>query len=405
MPGSYIGHRRWFVTLEAGRFSHILEQGPSVVEEAYAEEALARMTEVQRGRTLQKVCMHAMAQLFPQSTLSQAPVGTCINGQRRSRHQSEVDFRCGQRNVECKSSRLHWDTSNQQWLARWSHIKFHAGASVIHDVLLALYTPGRVDVLLHDHVFGISTSGVRTRSQGHSVQVRASRGCTPAEARNSILEKMCKRPASCMKVAAWETHDSIILNCIREESGSYSHKLSEHCYRHVPLAGKSGSARGLCLQKFAFEVDSMLNPLCTFTYGVGKQELVGAQQPQRRGLARGSADWIRNATRVEFKNSKLQWDVGRELWLVRFSGIKQRRCGISAAFDELWLCVYSPFGLHLFKHSGELKLSTHGVRTATDGHVLTIAAEKHEQDIGVALKVVLSKLERAGCKPLAAICW
>ena len=403
VSGNYTGHRCAFVTLEAGRFSHILEQD-SVAEAAYAEDPMAKMTAVQTGRILQKVSMHAMAQMFPQSTLSQAPAGICINGQRRGRHQSEVDFCCDERNVECKSSRLLWDSRTHRWLACWRRIKFHAGTSMIHDVLLALHTPGRIDVLLHDHVFGISTRGVRTSSQGHCVRVRASPGCNPAQARNAIIGRMSEQPASCMKVAAWETHDSLISGLIQEESRSTSHELSKHCYRNAPLAGKSASARGLCLQRLAFEVDRILNPLCIFTYGVGAQELVGVHQLQRRG-SRGSADWLRNRIRVEFKNSKLHWNVGAGCWMVHFFGIKRGLRGTHAAFDELWLGVYSPFGLHLFKHSDELKLTTHGVRTATDGHGLCIVAKRHEQDIEVALQVVLSKLERAGCQPLAAIFW
>ena len=404
-----IWQRRSFLTFRAAQFSHILEEPPTTTETAYAEDPLAKMTQAQKGRILQVASLHAMQSVFPRSIFSEAPTGSRCNGARRGINQSPHDFVCDGRNVECKGTSIIWHRTKRSWLAHWQHIKFRQAAGMIHHLVLAMHSPGRVDILLHDHAFGIARHGVRTNSQGYSVNVHAGRGLLcPNQACEKMLRKMTDTPGSCRQLQVWETRDSFFARLICEESAKEGTKPGGHCYRNVPLAGKSASSRGMCLQKMAFEVDAIMHPRCILKTCVGEQDLIGKEQLQRRGFWRGSADWWRNAVRVEFKSSRLHWSATHSLWYVHFHNVKFRTATStagSAPFDELLLGLYSPVGLHLLKHVGSFGVSARGLRTQTDGHVVAVYGPKGEKDPVVALQVILDKFLGASCELLAVITW
>ena len=388
-PTGCIWQRRSFLTFRAAQFSHILEEPPATTETAYAEDPLAKITQAQKGRILQVASLHAMQSVFPSSIFSEAPTGSRCNGARRGINQSPHDFVCDGRNVECKGASILWHRTKRSWLAHWQHIKFRQAAGMIHHLVLAMHSPGRVDILLHDHAFGIARHGVRTNSQGYSVNVHAGRGLLcPNQACEKMLRKMTDSPGSCLQLQAWETCDSFVSGLICEESAKEGAKPAARWYRNIPLAGKSSSSRGRSLQKLAFEVDCMMHPHCVL-----------------EDTVRGSADWRRNSVRVEFKSSRLQWSGSQSSWFVSFHGVKfWLSTSGSPAFDELWLGLYSPLGLHIVKHVDGF-VSTHGIRTHTDGHLVTVRGPRGEKDPMVALEVILDKFREKGCELLAIITW
>ena len=403
-PIGCVWQRRAVLTLNAATFSHILEAAPSRTESAYADDPLARLTGVQKGRVLQIVSRHAMAAMFPSSVLSEAPAGRRCNGSRRSTHQSVHDFMCDGHNVECKASSMAWNRSSRRWTARWQHVKFHQVAGTIPYLLLALHSPGTVDVLLHDHSFSISRQGVRTSTDGHSINAVASkRLLCPKQACQNMLRKMVEAPGSCLKLSSWETSGSLVSGLICEEFARECAKVASHFYRGVPLADKSECSRGLCLQKVALEVDRIMHPHCSFTSDFGETGVLGRKPLQGRG--RGHADWLRDLVRVEFKSSTLLWDPSLCRWSVRFQSIKLSSAFGPAAFDELWLGLHSPFGVHILKHVGSFGVSSAGTRTHTDGHSVQAYGPVKQEDPKVALEAILAKFHAASCDLLAVITW
>ena len=280
---------------------------------------------------------------------------------------------------------------------------------MIQHLVLAMHTPGRVDILLHDHAFGIAFSGKTTKTQGHSIKVVGERGLLcPKQAAQKMLYKMVDAPGSCLRLQSWEICDSVLTRLICEESAREGAMLAAHCYRNVPLAGKSASSRGNSLQKIAFEVDRIRHPHSVLRSSVGELDLIGTRKLQRRGFARGSADWLRDSVRVEFKSSKLRWSEWHSGWLVSFHGVKFSLSSSTlsaAAFDELWLGLYSPMGLHILKHVGNFGVTTRGIRTQAEGHAVTVYGPTGEEDPMAALQVILGKFRGAGCEPLAVITW
>ena len=401
------GKQRGVLTLQASQFAHILEEGPSPTDLAYKDDLLSRLTDQQKARVLQRASLHAMTTMLPDSKFTQAPAGLRVDGRRRGQHQSEHDYCHGGRHVECKGTTMRWDSYAQRWVARWHHIKFQQLSGPIDDLVLALHSPGQVDVVLHDHIIGVARDGMRTCILGNQVVVYADRAfVSSSEARGNILHKMSEVPGACQKVATLETHGSLLLELICAESDSSSAQHSSSCYKDVPLFARTATSRALRLQRLAFEVDQILHPECNFLYGVGAADLVGVGRVQRRGPARASADWSRNEVRVEFKTSKLIWHSAGRYWHLQFSGVKFGEVPAGTRnFDELWLGVYSPHGLSIWQHFGSFGLSTHGVRTSTVGHTIAVVGPRGEPDIATALQAICTKLRRSGCKLLATVAW
>ena len=99
----------------------------------------------------------------------------------------------GERKVECKGTSLAWVIRQQSWVARWHKVKFDQ--QLFDDLFLALHSPGRIDIILHDGVTGITRSGVRTMCHGHEVRAAAAGGLyEPRE--TGKVDLQCKRSGS-----------------------------------------------------------------------------------------------------------------------------------------------------------------------------------------------------------------
>ena len=79
--------------------------------------------------------------------------------------------------------------------------------------------------------------------------------------------------------------------------------------------------------------------------------------------------------------------------------------GRDAAFDELLLAVYTPEGVHLFRHDGRSGVTTSGVSTAATGKSIQFVGPKYESDWRVALGEIRGKMQEKGCRPLAFVPW
>ena len=156
--------------------------------------------------------------------------------------------------------------------------------------------------------------------------------------------------------------------------------------------------RGLQLQSMGFGVDQMLNPQSEFSLMVEETTANGWM----RGIGNASADWIRDGTcRVELKSSSLRFHRRENQWFCQFTSIKPD------LFDELWLAVYSPCGVHFYRAKAldRLPLATNGIATQHSGLELQVRGPKNEGDPLEALRRIGEKMVLRGCELLATVQW
>ena len=392
---------RQLLTLQASQFPDDLAQELTATQAAYVGDPLLGLEGTQKGRVLQQAIVQTLAGSAGSTRVQEAAPGLCVNGSRRAAHQMEFDFMYGSRRVECKGTSLAWSRARRSWSATWTNIKF--SQACFDDLFLALHSPGRIDVLRHDGMSYVSTQGARTAALGHMVRVCGSTELEDAgQACQEIVEKLQKAPNTCHHIGSMQTDSGFIDDLVAKERQNQSASLSSYWYRGVPLFDHSPCLRGLRLEKVAFAVDQMLHPDSTFNRVVPTLD-EAEQRPRSR---RRCADWVRDGIRVEFKSSKMAWDSANQSWRVNFNGVKFAAPGEADAsiFDELWLGLYSPIGLHMLQYCGTVGRSTCGVSTGIVGHDIVVVGPKHESLLA-ALEVILSKFEASGCELLATVAW
>ncbi|CAE7384948.1 mad2l1-1 [Symbiodinium necroappetens] len=384
---------RQVLTLRAAQFPDAFASQPSVTSEAYSNDPVFKLHGAQKGRVLQKAIWNSLAKSSPSTQLSKACPGSRVDGGRRAPHQAEFDFTRGGRRVECKGASMTWHAARHSWYVQWNRIKFNQ--AYFDDLFLAFHSPCQVDIILHNGLAGVSSWGSLTPALGHMVSFAAGRAIdNPAKARQQILAKML-RPSHLCKHFATLSSESLA-ELVAEEFARESSEITLSRYAGIPLADLSACARGLRLQEVALAVDQMLHPCSTFSRDDGS---FGA-----------NADWLRDDVRVEFKSSRLSWSSREHSWRCQFRCIKfansspESRAG-PAAFDELWLGLYSPRGLHFLQHGGRLGRSTAGVETELVGHSILVYGARGHECLDTALDSILGKLQRSGCKLLATIAW
>jgi hypothetical protein len=115
----------------------------------------------------------------------------------------------------------------------------------------------------------------------------------------------------------------------------------------------------------------------------------------------GGVDWVRDGKRVSLRTSMLKWSSSARTaqWIVKFQGVK------FGQFDELFLAICTPEGVHVCVHDGSLGVSSAGRLTPRAGQVIQIYGSEHIRGWRAAFELfILPKLEgRAGCTVLGAI--
>ena len=154
--------------------------------DVYNNIPLATLSAKARGDILERVARRVM-EMNVNEIAYDPPAGVRINGVKRGRNSAPYDFMIANRRVEVKSTQLQWNSTRNGWVAKWQSIKRDA----YDDLLLVLYTPFGVRMYLHDHVFGVSTSGKAQFATGGNVDVYGPRNQTSiSKAFDAILEKM-----------------------------------------------------------------------------------------------------------------------------------------------------------------------------------------------------------------------
>ena len=139
----------------------------TTTHDAYDGVPLATHSPKARGDILERVARHVMENEMGE-TACDPPSGVRVNGRKRGRTSETYDFMIGGRRVEVKSAQLKWDSHTKRWVTVWKDIKRDE-----YDILLlVLYTPVGVHLYIHDHTYGVSTTGKSQHACGGNVQVR-----------------------------------------------------------------------------------------------------------------------------------------------------------------------------------------------------------------------------------------
>ena len=376
------------LVLSASRFQHILND-PGQTSEAYLGRAgheLFLLSGKRRGMIMQELCKKELAVLHPHSTITEPSRGACCNGAQRSASQAGWDFSLGGRKVECKSAQMSWEEYGKRWVVRFWGIKLPRPGfreqAPFYDLYLTIFSPDSLYIIKHDLRMGVISVGKLTGSSGHDIQIRGARRqeCWKT-ALSQIIDKLLAA-GHCKLV----THIDLSATEVRvflaqQMEGMAARQDTE--YEGVPLSQMTPALRGLRIEEIAFEVNRMLHPNCSLSRTSSK------------------VDWVRGEeVRVEVKHGMMLFDKGSRCWKCSFSHIK---CDL---FDELWLAIYSPFGIHFLKHpGGQVRFSLTGLREEARGKEMHVLGGQNVIDAREALDEMVQKMEAWGCQPLATILW
>ena len=181
---------------------------------------------------------------------------------------------------------------------------------------------------------------------------------------------------------------------------------TEKVYTNTPVAALGQTQQGKLLQEWAKTVLQEKYP----EIEISDPEPGRCSNGSERGVYRAEYDFLMGGRRVEIKSARMAWNSTRRRWNVQFVRVKlpfgERT---ESVFDDLYLVVLSPKGLHLIKHDLVTGVSTSGKSTEIDGHVIKMYGSTRTACWKDALEVILEKLcQRSGCtvvdqKPLSEL--
>ncbi|CAE7530500.1 GUSB [Symbiodinium sp. CCMP2456] len=406
-PGIRPPHR-WLVVMDSSTFQHIYEH-PSDISSIYGADPLAKISEKRHGMLLESFTRSALEGMHPELCSEDAVSSlTCGDGSSSQRGSAGWDFSLGGKRVELKTAMLCFDFRRQCWSTTFQHVKLGRGGrwqeQPFDDLYLLIYTPEEFYLIKHDLETGVSTAGIRTKSEGLVIRIVGQSGQTCwKEATDTIVNKLTKRGACELVCRIVQTHPAVsaLYNEWRQQA------LSSHdsAYEGVPLNSLKTGIRAKRVQQIALEFDKMQNPGGIFTSAEGE---LASHGRRTRGSRNAAVDWIRNGVRVELKYAKVCFRPSRNAWFCEFCNIKEEPLDASnrVYFDELWLAMYSPCSLDIFKHPGyRSQLSSRGGRTVGEGKNLMVKGEQHDTCVESAVRSMKVKLEASQAEPLLTLRW
>ena len=95
----------------------------------------------------------------------------------------------------------------------------------------------------------------------------------------------------------------------------------------------------------------------------------------RRGAYQAEYDFVLDGRKVEVKSARMTWfsTSQRGAWHLRFKAVKLPYGELArAAFDDLYLVIMSPNGMHLIQHDLVTGVGAQGKSTEVGGHVIRV---------------------------------
>ena len=384
-----VGVRKPLV-LKASEFQHLFEEGPT--EKIYAGTTVGDLSQAQQGRFLQEWAKKVLQEKNPGVAIGDPKPGKRCNGSQRAGHQAEYDFIMDGRRVEIKSARLVWVSTERRWMARFQAIKISDASDAerpepaFDDLFLVIMSPRGLLLIRHDHTTGVTTCGKATPVTGHRIQIYGRRGSHHwEEALERILRNLCELGSCSVIDEKAFSHPGVKDILLSGEAPA-----QKRLFADFPMGRMSNEKRGKRIQDIGLAIDRRLNPRSLFSAMNGN-----------RGKANAPADWVRDAVPVELKSCRLTFDRTHNRWRCQFVGIKPD------LFDELWLAVYSPTGIHYYRLecSNSLGFCKAGAVTTICGHQMYFFGPRGELDPLEAFEIIQAKMRSRGCELVAIVEW
>ncbi|CAK9070885.1 unnamed protein product, partial [Durusdinium trenchii] len=261
---------------------------------------------------------------------------------------------------------MSWNKARRRWRVSFKQVKLpwpgFRDRAPFDELYLTLFSPDSLYIIKHDLQTGVSAAGKRTGISGHDIEVTGARLQDSWQiALSQILDKFLA-PGRCKLMAQIDLSGVEVRNWLRKQMDRVKSRQDD-AYQGVPLKHMTPRSRGLCIEEIAFELDQILNPQCSFSRNSSKSEV----------------DWVRSGVRVEFKNAQMCYHKVPGCWRCSFSNIKCACAGVRDCdlFDELWLAIYSPFGVHFLKHpGGQVRFSLTGLKEQDDGQRIHVCCNQ-----------------------------
>lgn len=186
------------VPLLDARISEAVRQASGLKHAAYADVPLSNLCPATRALRILEMAREVDAMLHPKASFMDPEPSRCSDGRTRGRGlgQQTYDWMRDGLRIECRSSGLSWDTTNQRWYARFVGIQFDR----LDELNLAIWSPAGISLFRHNLNFGVSSHRLRSEWIGLSIQIVASRSDTDCLlALGSISQKL--EDAGCPLVA------------------------------------------------------------------------------------------------------------------------------------------------------------------------------------------------------------
>lgn len=287
-----------------------------------------------------------------EGVVATVPTGETTHvGTKRGRHNATCDFMIGSVRYEVKSAGLNYHPSRCGWEATWQHIKPN-----LHDVLiLALYSPYGIDMYKHDAMLGVRSNGTRIQISGGRSHIDLSDGLDDIRAKMKHMH---------------------IGQLSFDDLGDVTTTRTQSAYLGVSLATRSAKVRGDILERIALR-------MLSWKFGLV------AHEPHMTHCVNGSSrarhcreyDALMGDRRVEIKSSQLTHDGTR--WSFRFKSIHPD------AYDDLYLVMYTPTGVHVYAHDHVL-----GVSKCAQSKEWTVilCASRRTKDVATAEREITERL-------------
>ena len=105
-----------------------------------------------------------------------------------------------------------------------------------------------------------------------------------------------------------------------------------------------------------------------------------------QGLHRHSIS-IYKIVEIEVKSAQLAWNKYFKRYCAQFHDIKRNE------YDDLYLALYTPSGIYIFKHDHTFGISTHGKQQESNGGGIEVCGPRNEDSIDIATQIVLEKMK------------
>lgn len=174
----------------------------------------------------------------------------------------------------------------------------------------------------------------------------------------------------------------------------------ESVYTGAPLEKLCPLARGMKIKNVARQIDLLIHG-DAFT-----DCSVPISDSRKYRHERAEYDWCRDGSRIRCKSAQLCWEDRRRGWGVFYGSVKLKsEEGSHPPFDELWLAIYTPRGLYIYRHDLQFHVASVGLQSFYGARSISLRGPVGENDWSAALDVILGKLDGSSCTRLAFIKW